>query len=251
MDKNNYKVISDGVYEVLKPKNYKIEKYEMGEYFSDSKRAFMIDYDESKKLIVLKTAVLQENESVEWREVSSWLFDENSDDKDKNGIKNDFCDSVLETLGDKAGLGGMKKVEMPSKKKKADTIDMESFSARFLDICPQAKAAYKQNVSMYNEFLYDAFFKEYGVKELQNVISEGNARKISKFFELLNTSYINGEKNVASTIVYTIICGTLYSSNPCEKEIEKQLEKYPYLASAVRNSKKILSTPKAREKYGL
>ncbi len=251
MEKSNYKVIIDGVFEVLKPKNFKIEKFDKGEYFSNSERAFMIDYNEEKKLIVLKTAVLQEGTGVEWKELSSWLFDENSDDKDKNGIKNDFCDSVLETLGDKAGIGGMKKVEMPSKKKKADTIDMESFSARFLDICPQDKDAYKQNVSKYSEFLYDSFFKEYGVKELQNTIHEGNSRKISKFFELLNTAYVNGEKNVASTIVYTIICGTLFSENPCEKEINMQLEKYPYLATAVRNSKKILSNPKIRAKYGL
>lgn len=251
MEKSNYKIITDGVYEVLKSKNYKIEKFEKGEYFTDSKRAFMIDYNEDKKLIVLKTAVLQEGEGVDWREISSWLFDENSDDKDKNGIKNDFCDSVLESLGDKASVAGMKKVEMPSKKKKADTIDMESFSARFLDICPQDKEAYKKNVATYSEFLYDTFFKEYGVKAVQEVIAEGNARKTSKFFELLNTSYINGEKNVASTIVYTILCGTLYSSNPCEKEIDKQLEKFPYLATAIRNAKKILSNPKTREKYGL
>ena len=28
MDKENYKIISDGVFEVLKPKNFNIEKFE-------------------------------------------------------------------------------------------------------------------------------------------------------------------------------------------------------------------------------
>ena len=112
----------DGIFNVLKDKGFKKESFEKGEYLTNGKKAFLVDYDEDKKLIYLKTAQLEEDKGVEWSEVSSWLFDENTEDRDKETIKNDFCDSCLEQIGAKAGVRGIKKVEMPSKKKKADTI---------------------------------------------------------------------------------------------------------------------------------
>lgn len=245
----DYKIIIDGIFEAVKEKGFKKEKFEKGEYLTDGKRAFMIDYDDEKQLISLKTAFLEEGEGVDWKELSSWLMGEDASDKDKLSIKNDFVDTIHEQLGIKAGITGIKKIEMPSKKKKADSIDMESFSARFLAIFTEHKDAYKQNIIKYNEFLYDDFFKNYGVKELQNVLEEGNKRHISKYFELLNTAYINGEQNVSATVIYTIFCGTLFSDKPYEKEIFNQLEKYPYLLTAVRNAKEFLSKPKNQKLY--
>lgn len=249
MDKENYKVISDGVFEVLKPKNFKIEKFEKGEYFSDGNKAFMVDYDDEKQLIILKTALLEEGEGVSWKELSSWLMDENATDRDKESIKNDFSDSVLEALGVKAGTKGVQKIEMPSKKKNADSIDTESLAARFLAVFPEYKDDYKQNVAKYGEFLYDDFFRSAGVEALQKVFEGSNKRHISKYFELLNNAYVNGEQSVAATVVYTILCGVIYSDKPFEKEMELQLQKYPYLNTAVRNAKMILKSEKARAKY--
>lgn len=253
MEKSFYKVIIDGVFEVLKNKDFKIEKFEKGEYFTDGKKAFIIDYDDEKKLIVLKTALLEEGEGVDWSVLSTWLMDETATDRDKEGIKNDFCDAVLETLGIKASVSGIKKVEMPSKKKKADSIDMESFSARFLAVCPDCKEAYKENILKYGEFLYDDFFRKYGVEELNKLIDGGNTRKISKYFELLNTAYINGESNVASTVVYSILCEAIFAekAEKTVKAVDLQLEKFPYLRTALFNAKKILKSDSAREKYGL
>lgn len=251
MDKTAYKVITDGVFKVLKDKNFKIEKFEKGEYFTDGSKAFIIDYDDEKKLIILKTALLQEGEGVDWSVLSSWLMDENAEDRDKISIKNDFCDAVLETLGIKASVGGMKKVEMPSKKKKADSIDMESFSARFLAICPDCKEAYKENVLKYGEFLYDDYFRKYGVEEMKKLANEGNNRKVSKYFELLNSAYVNGENNVAATVVYSILCEAVYTEPSLEKVIDLQLEKFPYLRTAMFNARKILKSESAREKYGI
>ena len=158
MDKANYQLIIDGIFEVLKAKEFKKETFEGGEYFTDGKKAFMVDYDDEKQLISLKTALLEEGEGVEWKELSSWLMGEDATERDKESIKNDFADSVLEQLGAKAGVKGVQKVEMPSKKKNADSIDIESFAARFLSIFPAHKDEYKANVSKYGEFLYDDFF---------------------------------------------------------------------------------------------
>lgn len=249
MDKANYQLIIDGIFEVLKAKEFKKETFEGGEYFTDGKKAFMVDYDDEKQLISLKTALLEEGEGVEWKELSSWLMGEDATERDKESIKNDFADSVLEQLGAKAGVKGVQKVEMPSKKKNADSIDIESFAARFLSIFPAHKDEYKANVSKYGEFLYDDFFSKAGVAELQNVLAEGNKRHISKYFELLNLSYVNGEQNVAATIVYSILCGISFSDKPYEKEMELQLQKYPHLNTALRNAKAVLKSEKAKAKY--
>ena len=249
MDKEFYKVITDGVFEVIKPKNFRVETFDKGEYFTDGQKAFMIDYDKEKTLISLKFALLEEGEGVDFKELSSWLMDENATEQDMLSIKNDFCDSVLENLGAKPTATGVQKIEMPSKKKNADSIDTESFAARFLAIYPAHKDAYKENVSKYGEFLYDDFFSKYGVLELQNALKDGTKRQISKYFELLNLAYTNGEKNVASTVIYAIICRTLLSDKPCEREMALQLEKYPHLNKAVANAKAILKSPKMKSKY--
>lgn len=249
MDKANYQLIIDGIFEVLKAKEFKKETFEGGEYFTDGKKAFMVDYDDEKQLISLKTALLEEGEGVEWKELSSWLMGEDATERDKESIKNDFADSVLEQLGAKAGVKGVQKVEMPSKKKNADSIDIESFAARFLSIFPAHKDEYKANVSKYGEFLYDDFFSKAGVAELQNVLAEGNKRHISKYFELLNLSYVNGEQNVAATIIYSILCGISFSDKPYEKEMELQLQKYPHLNTALINAKAVLKSEKAKAKY--
>lgn len=249
MDKANYQVIFDGIFNVLKDKGFKKESFEKGEYLSNGKKAFLVDYNEDKKLIYLKSAQLEEDKGVEWSEVSSWLFDENTEDRDKETIKNDFCDSCLEQIGAKAGVRGIKKVEMPSKKKKADTIDVESFSARFLAMFPEYKDAYKENVSKYGEFMYDDFFSKYGVEAIKKVFDEGNKRHVSKYFELLNLAYVSGDEAVASTVVYSIFATIMFSEKNYEREIDGELEKLPYLKNAVRHTKSVLSSEGKRAKY--
>lgn len=249
MDKQFYQVVTDGVFEALKDKGYKLETFEKGEYFTNGEKAFMIDYNDEKSLISLKTALLEEGEGVEFKELSSWLMGEDATERDLLSIKNDFVDTTLENIGAKQSSTGVKKVEMPSKKKKADTIDIESFAARFLAVFPAHKDAYKQNILKYGEFLYDDFFRIYGVQEIENVMAEGNKRHISKYFELLNLGYTNGEQTVGSTIVYSILCTSLLSETAYKKQIEAQLEKHVYLYKAVRNALELLKSKKNREKY--
>lgn len=249
MEKQFYQVIIDGVFDALKDKNFKVENFEKGEYFTNGEKAFMIEFDDAKSLISLKSATLEEGEGVEFKEISSWLLGEDATDRDKQSITNDFVDTALENLGAKATVSGVKKVEMPSKKKKADSVDIESFTARFLAICPDHKDEYKQNILDYGEFLYDDFFKKNGVLELENVLNEGNARHISKYFEWLNVGFSNGEQTVRATVVYSILCTALMSESKNKKQIEAQLEKFAYLNVAVKNTMDILKSKKNQNKY--
>ena len=246
MEKQFYQLITEGVFDALKAKGYKRENYEEGEYFADGKKAFKISYNEEKEMISLNSADLKEGESVEFKELSSWLLQTAATESDMTSIKNDFVDTVLENLGEKASVAGIKKVEMPTKKKNADTIDIESFTARFLAIFPEYKNEYKENIVKYGEFLYDDFYKNYGVLCIAKVFDEGNKRHISKYFELLNLAYTNGEQTVATTVVYSIICERLNSEKSYEKEMETQLQKFPHLNRAVTTVQNILKTKKSK-----
>ena len=266
MDKQKYQLISDGVFDAIKEKGYKRENYEEGEYFADGKKAFKIsynyekeidslklipvfvnEYNDEKEMISLSTATLQEGESVEFKELSSWIMHADATERDMTSIKNDFVDTALENLGVKASVTGVKKVEMPAKKKNADNIDIESFTARFLAIFPEYKSEYKENVMKYGEFLYDEFYRVYGVLGIAKVFDEGNKRPIAKYFELLNLAYTTGEQTVSTTVVYSIICERLFSEKSYEKEMDLQLQKFPYLNKAVTIAKNILKTKK--DKY--
>lgn len=246
MDKKTYQLITDGIFEVLKSKGYKQENYEEGEYFANGEKAFKISYNDEKEMISLNTAVLQEGEGVEFRELSSWIMPADATEKDMISIKNDFVDTVLENLGQKATVTAVKKVEMPTKKKNADSMDIDSFTARFLALFPEFKGDYKENIMKYGEFLYDDFYRNYGVLCIAKVFDDGNKRPISKYFELLNLAYTSGEQTVSTTVVYSIICERLFSEKSYEKEMEPQLQKYPHLYKAVLNAKNILKTKKAK-----
>lgn len=247
LDKNKYKPILDAINNFVSEKGFRFVKDDLIEYYSDDKRAFTIDYDNKGSLINLKYAMLEEGEDVNWKTVSSWLFNEGSNEQDLKSITNDFCDSISELLGEKAST--VLSVDMPTKKKNVETVDMENFTARFLTIFPQHKEQYKENVTKYNEFMYDMFFSEFAVNELKDALSKNNKKQITKILNLLSDAFINGDSTVSTTVIYTIMAGILINNNDIEVQLNEYFEKYPYLKRATTNMIKLLKTPKNQKKY--
>ena len=218
-------------------------------YYSDGKRAFRIKYDDGEKLVKLDFAVLKEGENVRFRTVSSWMFDDNSTESDAQSIGNDFSDTVLEQLGEKATAQGVRKVEMPSKDKNAETVTVDSFTARFLAVFTAYKPDYVKNVSDYGEFMYDKFYTEFGVKALCDTMSGGNKKQINKMFELLNNCYVIGDSATCTTIVYCIIVPAIIDDEKLRRDVMVCLEKYTHLTRAVNSVLSILESNKNRNKY--
>ncbi|MBQ2677016.1 MAG: hypothetical protein IJF54_06435 [Clostridia bacterium] len=247
MDKSNYLIITEAVEKLLFEKGFKLSSDESLEYYSNGEKAVMIEYD-AKGLLCLKSATLQEGQGVEWKVMSSWAMDEKTPDRDKSSIANDFIDSINDFMGVKL-TQTRTQVDLPSKHLKADTVDIESFTARFLAIYPTLKDAYKQNVTLYNEFLYDEFFKTHGVATFSEVLTGGVKKNINKYMEWLSSCYTNGDNAVTTTIVYTIVAGTLIKYPTLEKAAFEYMDKYTYLKKDCVNMLNLLKKPKNAKKY--
>lgn len=218
-------------------------------FYSDGKRAFRIVYDDKSKLVKLEFALLKEGEGVDFKTVSSWLFDDNSTERDAQSIGNDFSDTVLEQLGEKATAQGIRKVEMPSKDKNAETVTIDSFTARFLAVFTAYKPDYVKNVSDNGEFMYDDFYTEFGVKAFRETMNSSNKKQINKMFELLNNCYVIGDSATCTTIVYCIIVPAIIDDEKLKRDAMVCLEKYTFLNQSVNSVLQLLAKRRNREKY--
>ena len=235
MERAFYKTVTDKVDELLTANGFTRNTEGDIEYYTNADYAVRIEYNEESKLLELKNAPLQEGESSDFKVMSSWLLDENSDDRDKNSIANDFVDSLSELIGIKTStVVSRNNVDLPSKKSKADTIDIETMAARFLSLFPSHKDDYKDNVAKYSEFLYDKFFGEYAVAEFKRSLKEDDKKLITKMLDWLAECYIKGDEAVVNTVMYTVIGGSLADDEKLEKTFNSYVEadKYKYLKNA-------------------
>ena len=250
MDKSFYSSILNGIENLLKEKGYHRTVDADLEYFTNGERAVTVEYDEKDKLLRLKNAVLEEGSEVKWNEMSAWFLDENSTEADKKSIENDFVDSLSELIGVKTStLINQQQVDLPSKRAKADTIDIEGMTARFLAMYPVYKDAYKENVAVYGDFLYDKFFTDYAVPELRKALQADNKKQINKQIDLYNTCYLKGDEAVVTTVVYTVLGGALLGDAKLAENAWAYMDKAQYLKSAVQQMLKVLSSEKNRKKY--
>ena len=83
--------------------------------------------------------------------------------------------------------------------------DMPSFGNRFTAVYPELRAAFKENVDTYGEFLADEFFRAHGNALVLDIIRKNNPQQMKRLFNLLNEMYDNGVNDVQSLIVVTIL----------------------------------------------
>ena len=104
MEKSFYKVITDRVEKLLCDNGFKRETNENTEYFTGDNYAVMVDYNEETQCVELKSAALNNGDTADFGVMSSWLLTNESDDRDKLSIANDFEDSLSELIGIKESL---------------------------------------------------------------------------------------------------------------------------------------------------
>ena len=245
----NCKAIFDLLAEDLKAKDFSVNRDDAGEYLSNGSRAFKLGFDEAAKLVSLETAELSEGSGVEWKSISSWMIDDDATEKDIKSISNDFIDSIYELIGAKNTITSTAKVTMPTKKKKADVVDIDALSGRFLSLFPEYKDAYKDNVTKYGDFMPDTFFSEYGVKALTDVIEKSNKKQIKKYAEMLSEAYVNGTEQVTIVIVYSIFATAAANNAKVADAIPGMLTEHKHLLKAVRSINRLLSSEKSKKKY--
>lgn len=182
--------------------------------FVNAKYAFRITYDQAKSVYVLDMAKLVEGGEAEFYNVSSYLFDDSSDERDARSVGGDFLDCLNNELGIQRSASLRKKdIALPSKSSGEGTPGIEAFTNRFLTIFPDYKDKYKDDVARYNGFMFDNFFSSVGPEVIKRTIQTNNKKHFSKLVDMLDNYYVEGDNEVQSTIMYSVIGETFRGNN--------------------------------------
>ncbi len=174
--------------------------------YVNNKCAFRITYDESRHVYLLDKADLADDKASDFYNISSYLFDEDSTEKDAASVGNDFLDTLNNALGIvKSVAMNRREVPLPTKSKTNDTPGVEGFCSRFLTLFPTFKDKYKDDVARYGGFMVDNFFSTTAAPTLRDIVSRGDAKQFNKMVGMLDQYYVDGDYEVQSTITYSII----------------------------------------------
>ena len=200
-------------------------------------------------MITLERAALEEGQDVDFVELSGWLFDDNSDERDVKSIINDFTETLKSDFGVKKIINAQN-VEIDHKAAKSENVTMDVFVARFLKFYPEYKDEYKNNVAQHGEFLYEMFFSSTGVKAVQGTLKDGTNKQKEKMMIMFEECYINGDEAVCSSIIYSIFAVVLVKKDFFRTEyVFEYMEKTPFLKEAVNAMLTFMKSERNRKKY--
>jgi|GEM_PF-4310205 len=228
-------------------KDFKVIKGDV-DIISNGEIAYGIFYDEDRKLFSLKKSPVSEGEDAEFYELSAWLFDDKSDERDIKAICYEFTEAVMKDQGVKAKGNDGGKITVPKKNSASEDINLDEFTARFLDIYNDYKEEYKKNVSKYSEFLYDEFYRTFGSAAVKKAVkgTKKQSEKMAAFFE---NSYNYGDKAVRAVIIYSIFATVMKDDDELKTAVLEAISKSKYLVTAIRGMLRILSRSGSRKKY--
>jgi len=132
-----------------------------------------------------------------------------ADEKDYKYIADEFSESITKQCGGKVKAGGVTKLPPPVSKAAAKSgavsYDANTLGSRFTVMFPELRAAYKDNIDKYGQFLAEDFFKNYGTAVVLDVIRQNDKLKMKKLFGLLNEIYEDGTNEIQSLIAVSIL----------------------------------------------
>ena len=190
-----------------------------GGIFLKDNYAVKIDYDEERELVNLKAAKAQEGSQLEFINLSQYLFTSEHTKRDVEEINR-------------------RKIDLPTKAAAGETPTIEAFTKGFLDIFPQYRDAYRDNIAKNGSFHYVEFYKTYGIEKTLEICTEPkNEKQLGKYVNFLNKYFLDGDKAVISVITTIIIGGSFYNNQELFKEkFLPKIKDMNYLSSAAQNS---------------
>lgn len=233
------------IIEVLKPviESQKFTRQAEDCVFVNSNYAFRIVYDENRHVFNLDMSKLVEGGEAEFYNVSSYLFDDSSTERDARSVGGDFLDCLNNELGILRSASLRRNdVSLPSKAAADSTPGVEAFANRFLTLFPAYKDKYKDDVAKYNGFMYDNFFSTVGTEVLKKVIESGDKKQFAKMVNMLDDFYVEGDNDVQSTIMYSII-GESFRNNG------EQYEKFKAMCTEAKIGTHLLPSADCMMKY--
>ena len=193
-----------------------------GNILSNENKSVKIEYSEERQMYTLAVADITDGNVGEYREISSWLFDDTQTKKDAECVGMDFA----ETLRKEFGIASQKRsvnslVDLPTAQK-GDEANINAFTKKMLDVFPALKDEYKAHVAHYGNFLYLNFFGEHLVPRIIRLFEEGNRKQIKKFFDVIEDFYIKGDSATINTIV-ALLAAAAYKNDAVTAKIKETL----------------------------
>ncbi len=248
MLENAYGIIIEELKPLFDEQGFKTEQADDGEVYKSDKKAIKIRFDDKKKMYRMYAADVTDGSTGEFAELSTWLFEDESDEKDARSIGADFKDTLEEVLGiKKAAFNAHRsQIDLPSKAAPGATPGIGAFTQRFLTICPQFKDAYKDNVAQYGDFLYYDFYCKIAAPHLRELLKRNDKKQLTKFCKMISEMYIDGDSEVDRVIVCCILGEAVYDDEELLSRLEGYLEGEDYLKHILRITISLIKKDKAK-----
>ena len=203
-DENGFKEMSDGS-------------------FANEKKAVKVAFDDERQMYVLSTALFDEEKNLgEFAEITSWLFDDSQNEKDAVSVGIGFTTALKRDLGIKSIRNAMSGVNLPTASK-SDSMDITAFTKKMLDFFPVLKDQYKLHISTYGNFLYINFFGEALVPQIKGLFTNGTAKQIKKFYDVLEDVYTKGNMETVNILI-AVLCASAYKTPDIDTKIKGMLK---------------------------
>ena len=202
--------------------------------YKNEVKAVNVDYNDARQMFVLKVADIEDGNVGEYREVSSWLFDDSQNAKDAVSVGIDFTVSLRKELGIKhKRVANTNDVELPSATKTGN-ITITGFTKKMLDIFPALKDEYKNHIATYGNFLYLNFYGEFLVKNFKKVFLTASTKQVKKFVDVLRDGFVKGDRDT-SNIVIALLCAASYKDDEVASKIKGLLSEDKLFFAAYEN----------------
>lgn len=170
--------------------------------FTSQNVAYSVVYYKDKTHMVLRTCTMTEDgPDNDWKTLATWMFDEESTEKDAQSIANDFVEGVSGTIAIKRA----KQVKQKKKKDDDGTATPKFLAKRFVTYFPELRDEIKNEEDCYFPFRGATFAKEHIVPKVATYIKRASKPELEKFAGVFNLQYGNGDVDTRSIITVVIL----------------------------------------------
>ncbi len=185
-------------------------------------KSVKIEHSEETKLYTIAVADVDSENIGEYKQISSWLFDDNQTAKDAIAVGIDFSDALRKELGiaeQKPVVSSL--VDLPTAQKGTDS-GINALTKKMLDIFPALKEEYKAHVAHYGNFLYLNFFGEHLIPRMVRLFEEGTSKQIKKFYNTILDFYVKGDNDTINTVI-ALLAAAAYKNDTVTAKITEML----------------------------
>ncbi len=211
--------------------------------FEGEDKLIAVKYEEARQMYTLSIAEKNNEEEAEFKEINAWLFDDSQNAKDAASVGIDFVSTLRKEFGIKVKrVADTSAIDLPTASK-SDSMNIQGFTKKMLDVFPAIKDDYKSHVAVYGNFLYLNFFGEHLVPLLVNLFENGTKKQVKKFYDVLEDAYVKGDKDTVNVMI-AVLCAAAYNNETVTAAIREMLCEDKHFLSSFDNFLPVFSNNK-------